>query len=68
MFYDFIIEPVDLSVYLEVLAVFSLQLTSVKSILTVAFEHALCCAKYSALSDRSYFSDVYILLNHFIVG
>ena len=43
------------------MAVFSLQLTSAKSILTVAFEYALYCANYSALPDMSYFSDVLII-------
>jgi len=37
MFYSFVIESVVLSVYLKVMAVISLQLTSAKSIPTVAF-------------------------------
>lgn len=61
MFYSFIIESVVLSVYLNLMAVFSLQLTSAKSIPTVAFEYALYCANYSALSDMSYFADVHII-------
>lgn len=58
MFYSFIIESIVLSI---LMAVFRLQLTSAKSIPTVAFEYTLYCANYSALCDMSYFSDVQII-------